>query len=273
MSDASGAPRLFDRSALARQRDRAAAGFSAHDFLLREVGARLFERLDETLGDFPLALDLGCHTGTLGLLLDEGGSRRIGRLLQCELSPAMAARAAGNGRPTLVGDEEWLPCGGASLDLVISLFSLQWVNDLPGVLAQIRYALKPGGLFLAALPGGLTLAALRQAFLEAEGETAGGVSPRVSPFLEVREAGMLLLRAGFELPMADADSIPVDYADPLALLRELRGMGGGNALAGRRRRFLRRDTLLRALELYPRRADGRVEAELEVLYLTGWVPA
>jgi len=272
MPEPSGPPRLFDRRALAHHRRRAAAGLREHDFLLREAGQRLLERLDETLHDFPLALDLGCHDGTLARLVDDQEKPRIARLLQCDLSPSMAERARETGRPTFVADEEWLPCGAGSLDLVISLFSLQWVNDLPGVLAQIRYALKPGGLFLAALPGGLSLASLRQAFLVAESETAGGASPHVAPFVEVRDAGMLLMRAGFELPMADADQIPVDYADPLSLLRDLRGMGETNALAGRHRGFLRRDTLMTALERYPRRADGRVVADVEVVYLTGWAP-
>ena len=266
---------LFDRTALRRHRDRAAVDFQRHAFLLREVGHRLLERLIETRRDFPLALDLGCHDGLLAAQLigpkrpDEG---RIGRLLQCDLSAGMISRASRQPAPSFVADEEWLPCGAASLDLVMSLFALQWVNDLPGTLAQIRYALKPGGLFIAAFPGGVSLAQLRQVLLEAENETVGGVSARVSPFVEVRDAGMLLLRAGFQLPMADADIIPIDYPDPLTLLHDLRGMGESNALAGRSRRFLRRDTLGSALARYPCRADGRIEAEVEVLYLTGWAP-
>ncbi len=275
MSDQAAAPRLFDRKAVRRNRDRAAAALSAHDFLLREVGARLLERLAETTRDFPLALDLGCHDGTLTRLLESqplGSTGRIGTLIQCDLSQAMTQRACLGGHPSFVADEEWLPCGAASLDLVISLFSLHWVNDLPGVLAQIRYALKPGGLFLAALPGGTSLAQLRQSLLEAESETVGGVSPRVSPFVEVRDAGMLLLRAGFLSPMADADVIPIDYPDPLALLRDLRGMGEANALTERPRGLLRRDTLAAALNRYPKRQDGRISAEIEVLYLTGWAP-
>ncbi len=273
MTSDSGAPQLFDRSAVRRNRERAAAGFCGYDFLLREVGARLLERLDETLGTFPLGLDLGCHGGLLSDLLarQPADDRRIGTLLQCDLSAAMARRARERGA-VFVADEEWLPCRGGSLDLIVSLFGLQWVNDLPGVLAQIRYALKPGGLFLAALPGGFTLSALRQTLMQAESETAGGVSPRVAPFIEVREAGMLLQRAGFQLPMADADSLPVDYPEPLALLRDLRGMGESNALAGRPRGFLRRDTLAAFLQSYPRRPDGRIEALVEVVYLTGWAP-
>ncbi|MEQ8651164.1 MAG: methyltransferase domain-containing protein [Kiloniellales bacterium] len=274
MSDQSGAPKLFDRQALRRHRKRAAGSFADHDFLLREIGARLLERLEETLTSFPVALDLGCHNGVLASILaqqEQRGETRIDSLLQCDLSATMIGQAKQQG-PAFVADEEWLPCGAGSLDLVLSLFSLQWVNDLPGVLAQIRYALKPGGLFLAAFPGGVTLGSLRQAFLEAESETVGGVSPRIAPFIEVREAGMLLQRAGFQLPMADADVVPIDYPDPLALLRDLRGMGESNALNQRPRSFLRRDTLAALLQAYPQRPDGRVVAEVEVVYLTGWAP-
>ncbi len=275
MSDQSAAPKLFDRAALRQHRNRAAAGFQEYDFLLKEVAARLLERLSETVGRYPTALDLGCHHGVLATLLaeqDEAEERRIDLMLQCDLSESMVQRAACTSSPAFVADEEWLPCGRGSLDLVLSLFALHWVNDLPGVLAQIRYALKPGGLFMAALPGGITLASLRQAFLEAESETVGGVSPHVAPFVEVREAGMLLQRAGFQLPMADADLVPIDYPDPLALLRDLRGMGESNALTGRSRGLMRRDTLGELLQRYPRREDGRVVADVEVVYLTGWAP-
>ncbi|MEO1192711.1 MAG: methyltransferase domain-containing protein [Pseudomonadota bacterium] len=272
-----GTPQLFDRRAVRLHRERAAAGLAEHDFLLRAVGQGLLERLTETTRHFPLALDLGCHDGTLAKLLAERDDSAlpagaIGTLIQADSAPAMVRAAAGHGGPALVADEEWLPIGPGKLDLVISLFALHWVNDLPGVLAQIRYALKPGGLFLAALPGGISLAVLRDTLMEAEAATSGGVSPRVSPFVEVREAGMLLQRVGFQLPMADADSIPIDYGDPLTALRDLRGMGEANALQQRRRGALRRDTFAQALQAYPRRADGRLVAEVEVLYLTGWAP-
>jgi NADH dehydrogenase [ubiquinone] 1 alpha subcomplex assembly factor 5 len=175
----------------------------------------------------------------------------------------------------VIADEDALPFADASLDLVIGNLSLHWVNDLPGALVQIRRALKPDGLFLAAMLGGDTLIELRRSLLEAELETLGGTAPRVSPFAGVRDAGDLLMRAGFTLPVADSDPLTVTYADPLALMRDLRGMGEGNALAGTGRP-LRRDTLFTALRRYGEsfaEPDGRIPATFEIVYLAGWSPA
>jgi hypothetical protein len=153
--------------------------------------------------------------------------------------------------------------------------SLQLVNDLPGVLAQVRRALKPDGLLLAAMLGGNTLFELRTALLAAEEEVEGGASPRVAPFADVRDLGGLLQRAQFALPVVDAETVVVTYADPLALMRELRGMGAANVLRARSRKPLRRATLLRSLEIYAQRfglAGGRIPATFEILTLTGWAP-
>jgi SAM-dependent methyltransferase len=172
-------------------------------------------------------------------------------------------------------DDEALPFGDKSLDLVVSGLSLHLVNDLPGTLVQVRRALKPDGLFLAALLGGNTLTELRNALLAAEEELEGGASPRVAPFADVQNLGALLQRAGFALPVVDADTITVTYADPLALMRELRAMGATNALGARRKVTLRRATLLRALALYRERfglANGRVPATFEIVTLTAWAP-
>lgn len=260
-------PQPFDRRALRRNRERHAAGFAAHAFLLREVAERLAERLGEINRAFPTALALDARGGVLAQALSGKGG--IEMLVQAELSPKLAAGLA---RPALALDEEALPFGPGSLDLVVSCLGLHWVNDLPGALAQIRYGLKPDGLFLAALFGGETLAELRQAWLDAESRTRGGVSPRVAPFVEIRDAGALLQRAGFALPVADADRIAVDWPDALALIRELRGMGEASALAERPRHLTAPATLAAALEAYPRRADGRVEASFEIVYLAGWAP-
>lgn len=263
-------PQVFDRGALRRHRERAARRLFGYDFLFREVAERLADRLLDVNRRFPLALDLGSRTGILAEVLQGRGG--IETLVQSELSPTMAALARGKGNPTVVADAETLPFGPARFDLILSCLELHWVNDLPGVLAQIRYALKPDGLFLAAIFGGGTLAELRQALLEGEAAAAGGASPRVSPFVEVRDAGMLLQRAGFALPVVDADRIPVDYADPLRLMRDLSRMGEGNALQLRPRGFTRSATLIEAAERYPRRPDGRIEATFEVVYLTAWTP-
>ncbi|MGH6906002.1 MAG: methyltransferase domain-containing protein, partial [Geminicoccaceae bacterium] len=197
---------------------------------------------------------------------------QIGRLVQADLAYEMVRRAAG---ARLVADEEALPFGAGSLDLVLSCFSLHWVNDLPGALAQIRYALKPDGLFLAAMPGGTTLAELREALVRADLEIDGGAAPRVSPFVDVRDAGMLLQRAGFALPLVDVDTITVTYDHPLRLMQELRAMGEANALALRGRAPLKRATLLRACEIYRElfgERDDRVPATFQILMLSGWTP-
>jgi NADH dehydrogenase [ubiquinone] 1 alpha subcomplex assembly factor 5 len=200
------------------------------------------------------------------------GCSQIGCLIQSDLSQEMARRSRG---PRLVADEEALPFGPGRLDLVLSCFSLHWVNDLPGALAQIRYALKPDGLLLAAMPGGTTLAELRESLMRAELEMGGGAAPRVSPFVDVRDAGMLLQRAGFALPVVDVDTITVTYDHPLRLMQELRAMGEANALAQRDRVPLKRATLLRACEIYRELfgdREERIPATFQILTLSGWGP-
>ncbi len=168
-----------------------------------------------------------------------------------------------------------MPFAPASLDLVVSGLALHHVNDLPGSLVQIRRALKPDGLFLAALLGGETLKELREAWLIAEDEVSGGASPRVAPFADVRDLGGLLQRAGFALPVADTDVVRVTYASPLDLMREIKAMGASNVLTARRRVPVTRTLLFRAAEVYAERfalADGRIPATFEIITLTAWVP-
>ena len=261
---------IFDRRSVRLHRDRAASSLHQHDFLVREIVQRLVERLDDIRRKFPVALDLGCRHGYLADDLARRGGVRT--LVHCDLSPAMVRGAAG---PCLVADEEALPFAAGSFDLVVSLLNLHWVNDLPGALLQVRQVLKPDGLFLAAMFGGETLKELRRALAEAEMEGEGGLSPRISPFADVRDAGNLLQRAGFTLPVADSETLVVSYGDPLALLADLRGMGETNAVLERRKTASRRATLFGALERYRelyRDADGRVPATFQVIYLTAWAP-
>ena len=271
MSDATA---VFDRRTVRLHRERAAAGLGAHDFLFREVAGRLAERLEEVRRGFPVALDLGGHGGVLAGAL--GGRGGIETLVETDLAPAMLRRSPGRSMGLRVAaDEERLPFAEASFDLVASVLSLHWVNDLPGALVQIRRALRPDGLFLAAMLGGETLRELRQAFAEAEIASEGGASPRLSPLVDVADAGALLQRAGFALPVVDVDTIRVTYADALALMRELKGMGESNALTARRRGFTRRTTLAAAAAAYEARfaeADGRIPATFQVIYLTAWAP-
>jgi SAM-dependent methyltransferase len=283
---------VFDRQVVRRHRDRAAPGLDGFDFLFAESAERLVDRLDDITRRFPLTLDLGCHGGEVARALknqgevaraleNSAGETRGGveTLLQCDLSPGMAARAAygraGMSTASFCADEEWLPLRPGSLDLVLSNLSLHWVNDLPGALTQVRRALKPDGLFLACMFGAHTLHELRDCLAETEIELEGGLSPRTSPFADVRDAGNLLSRAGFTLPTVDSEPVTVMYSSPLKLLADLRGMGETNAVLERRKGFTRRETLMRALALYQERfgdAEGRVPATFNLVTMTAWAP-
>ncbi len=260
-------PTIFDRSLL-RARQRRARQLGPATFLLDRVAGELAERLSVVLRPFERAVDLGTPTDALRLTLAASG--RIATLIAA--SPAVTAEVASL---AVAADEEALPFADASLDLVVSALALQFVNDLPGTLIQIRRALKPDGLLLAAMIGGETLNELREAFAEAESEIEGGLSPRVSPFADIRDLGALLQRAGFALPVIDSDRLTVRYDNPLALMRDLRAMGATNILTERRRTPLRRATLQRMIEIYARRfadADGRLRATFEIVWLSGWAP-
>jgi len=264
------APHIFDTAQLARYRQRAAARAAEHDFLLQRVAEDFGERLDAVKRQFGQVLDLGAHHGVIGRSLATRPG--ITGIIYADASPAMLAQCA---EPRILVDLEALPFAEAQFDLVTSGLALHLVNDLPGTLIQIRRTLKPDGLFLGAVLGGATLSELRQAFVEAEAEIEGGASPRVAPFADVRDLGGLLQRAGFALPVVDADIVTVAYATPLHLMRDIRAMGAANMLAERRRKPLKRATLMRATEIYAERfsrADGRVTATFEIITLTGWAP-
>jgi len=261
---------VFDRATLRWRRERAARQWVDHAFLKREIATRLVERLDDVRRDFGLALDLGCHGDEIASALGERSTVR--RLVRADLGLGFARTAKG---PTVVADEETLPFAPASFELVVSAMDLHWVNDLPGTLIQIARILKPDGLFLGAMLGGSTLWQLRQALTAAESEVEDGLSARVSPFADLRDAAGLLQRAGFAMPVADSETIEVEYESGLALMRDLGAMGESNLVADRRRGFSRRATLLRAAEIYGERfalPSGRVAATFEVLFLHGWAP-
>jgi SAM-dependent methyltransferase len=264
------APNLFDRNLLSRRRARAARGNPLPDFLLRRAAEDIAERLAGVERDFSSILNLGAHHGLLADVLAEHPIKAP--IVNMEAAAPLLALCK---PPKVQAEAEFLPFGEGAFDLIVSALSLQFVNDLPGALVQIRRALKPDGLFLAAVLGGVTLQELRQAFMQAEIELEGGVSPRVAPMADVRDYGALLQRAGFALPVADTDIVTVTYPSPLALMLELRTMGAGNVLTERRKRPLRRATLARAIELYEEQfgtGTGRVKASFEIIHLSGWSP-
>lgn len=264
----------FDRSTVQKHRERAAKTLKdGNDFLFMEVADRLVDRLKDVKRDFGLGVDLGCHGGEVAEFL--GNSGKVKTLIQSDFSKNMSRLAALNGRPTITADEEFLPFANAQLDLVISNLSLHWVNDLPGAFTQIAKALKPDGFFLAAMIGGESLFELRSALIEAEAEVEGGLSQRISPFVEMQDAGGLLQRAGFALPVVDQDEITVSYENPLKLMADLRAMGESNANKDRRKTVARRETIMRAAQKYMEMyagPDGRVPATFQIVYLAAWQP-
>ncbi|HVT56388.1 MAG TPA: methyltransferase domain-containing protein [Xanthobacteraceae bacterium] len=260
-------PVLFDRKLL-RSRRRRAIALGEETFLLDQVAQEFVERLAAVKRQFTLALDLGTPNAALANELAKNS--QVGRVV------ASNPIAHGARQFSIVAsDEESLPFGEERFDLVVSALSLQWVNDLPGTLVQIRRVLKPDGLLLAALIGGESLNELRASFAAAEAEFTGGASPRVSPFVEVRSLGSLLQRAGYALPVIDSDRHVVRYRDPFKLFSDVRRMGATNALTERSRKPLTKKILARAAEIYAERfsdPDGRLRATFDVLWISGWAP-
>ena len=249
------APILFDRALLRARQGRARRAGPA-TFLLDRIAEDMAERLQAVLRPFDSAAEIGSASDQLQTAL----AGRVAQLARIDL-------------PELESEPLSLP--PESLDLAVSALAFQFVNDLPGVLAQIRRALKPDGLLLAAMTGGDTLTELRQSFAAAEAECEGGVSPRVAPFADLRDVGALLQRAGFALPVTDVDRVCVRYATVFNLMADLRRMGATNALVARRRAPLKRATLRRMAEIYAQRfadPDGRVRATFEIVWLSGWAP-
>lgn len=248
-------PKVFDL-ALLEARQLRAIDLGPETFLSDRIAGDIYDRLDVVKRDFSNVVDIG--------------------------SPGNAFRKPPRDKfksityiylPT--SDSESLDLEPASYDLAVSSLALQFVNDLPGVLAQVRRALKPDGYFLAAMIGGDTLTELRQAFAEAEVEIDGGLSPRVIPMIDLRDAGALLQRADFALPVTDVDRIIVRYDNMFGLMQDLRRMGATNILRERRRAPLRRATLLKAAEIYAQKfsdSDGRIRATFDIVWMAGWAP-
>ena len=257
-------PLIFDRTLHRLRRDRAAAQVGQVAPVLEAAAERLLDRLDDITHRFTRALEIGGR----GVVAPMLRARGVPFVVSMDLSARMAAVSGGR---ALAGDEEWLPFAPESFDLVVANLSLHWVNDLPGALIQIRRALKPDGLFLASLPGLGTLQALREALAAAESEVRGGLSPRVSPFPELRDLAALLQRAGFALPVADAEDVPLAYATPMGLVRDLRAAGETNAILARDARTPPRALLPLAFSRLPAEG-GAIAMPLRLLVMTGWAP-
>ncbi len=259
---------VFDQDLIALRRKRALQnGDDKAGFLLDIAARELAERLDVVERHFDDAVELHGYTGAAAREILATG--KVDRLIRVETDAAFAGPAG----EITVSPLETLPLAPQSVNLVVSPLSLHLTNDTPGVFIQIRRALKPDGLFLAAIPGSGTLQELREVLLETESEMIGGASPRVIPFADVRDMGGLLQRAGFTLPVADIETYTVRYSSLFALLRDIRAMGMTNPLAARSRKPLSKAFFLRAAELYAQRfsdPDGRIRATFSIIYISGW---
>ncbi len=254
-------PVIFDHRLIRTRRERSGSAFAAHDFLHRRAMNDIIDRLETVTRTFPLAAFFGAASLTEMLTPSCGvGSLFSVDLATSRLDPANA--------PALVADQERSPFAPNSFDLIVSVLTLHHANDLVGALSQARAALKPDGLFIAALFGEDTLKDLRTAFYTAETEIVGGVSPRVAPFASVRDLGSALQRAGFALPVADIDRVQVRYQNPMRLIEDLRGMGETNALMDRSR-SLTRTIFAQTMSHFEQ--QGGI-AGFDIVYLTGWSP-
>lgn len=254
-------PMIFDRKRVALHKTRAAKRFGEHDFLFREATERLADRLKDINRSFKQVLDISGH----GLFAEEMAKK------QCHSSESWKIEMDSCFRR----NDEILEYKESTFDLVVAAGGLHWVNDLPGALIQLRKVLKPGGLFLAILPGGETLKELRRSFEQVEMCLTSGISPRVSPFVDVRDAGSLLQRAGFAMPVADSDMLTVEYDHPLKLMQDLRGMGESNGMIECRKYFTPCALITKTCEYYLehfRNNEERVVASFELVTLTGIKP-
>jgi SAM-dependent methyltransferase len=260
---------IFDTSLfLVRKRRALANPVAGADFLMRRIGDDLTERIEAVERRFTRAATLFCQTATARDVLVESG--KVTDVVRVEADPAFLA-----GQQGVIAPLETVPLEPESLDLAVSLLSLQSMNDIPGMLAQIRRALRPDGLFLGAFAGAGTLGELRESFLAAESELYGGVSPRVIPFPDVRDAGGLLQRAGLALPVADVETLTVRYDTLFSLMADLRAMGETSPLVDRPRRPGTRKLFSRAAEIYAERfadPDGRIKAIFSIVWMSGWAP-
>lgn len=260
-------PLVFDRRRIRRNRERARTHFPDHAFLFQWSANRLAERLEDIRYTFPLALQIGSR----GPLPEEARQGKIGALFTLDC----AARPLSSCSPYVQAEEDFLPVAPQSLNLVLSNLNLHSVNDLPGALLQIRQSLKPDGLFLAAMPGGETLRELRTVLRETEIALHGGISPRVFPFADKPQAGALLQRAGFALPVVDSEIVTVTYSDMFALIHDLRFAGETSAIAAREKTYPGKTFFMEAAKRYQESfsdPDGRIRASVEIIFLIGWTP-
>ena len=257
---------IFNRDLLRIRRNNTSKQFHNHDFLLREVTQRLLDNLEDIKRDFHKVLNIGGHPNLTNDYFSDAF------LLTQDLSLKKITALKTN---TIQADEEFLPIKKNSLDLVFCALNLHWINDLPGALVQILQSLKPDGLFIGATLGGETLYELRTSMMKADIERLGGIRPHASPLMDVRDAGSLLQRAGFALPVVNTERITVTYSDALTLMKELKGMGENNALIKGYKGLTTPAHMMKIAEIYAAdfaNQQGRIPVTFDILYFQGWSP-
>ena len=263
-------PMVFDPIAQKRNRARAANAFHKYSFLKEEAVKRIVDRIDIIRRDFELCLDIGAHDGQLFDRL-----RSLNKIRKLIQSDPVEAFKISKKQPFVVHNFNILPFKESSFDAIFSSLNFHAVDDLPGLMSQIRFLLKPDGLCLVNFFGGNSLFELRAALAEAESEIVGGSNIRCMPMADIRDVGALIGRAGLSLPVADSDRLTVSYPNMFSLMADLRGMGEQNATLGRTRRPTRRSIFLLAAEIYQKRfslPNGKIPASFEIITLTGWAP-
>lgn len=257
---------IFNRQLIKMRRNRCANKRLEHETITNLTADYIIERLTDHGNHYPLALEIGYHSGIVGHKLL--AQKIIQQIIYTDISATVMRQIPGN---AIIADEEFLPFKTSSFNLITSNMNLHWVNDLPGTLLQIRHSLKENGIFIATLPGTATLCELRQALMQAEIELRGGTAPHISPFADVKTMGHLLQRAGFNKPVADSETIQIAYPDIITLLHDLQNNAENNALI-KRSKYLHRNVLKRAAEYYQKthsNKEGNLLATLEIITITG----
>ena len=257
--------KIFDRKILQEKRNKIADNWQDYNFLKQEAAFRIVDLVADIAREFPFALDIGCHNQELANLLQDSGKAK--EIISCDIAENMC--------PQIVCDEEFLPFKSNTFDLVTSALSLHHINDLVGSLIQVNDILKPDGFFAAVIFGANTLKELRESITAASAKYDFPLSPRISPFVEVRDAGALIQRSGFALPVITSETVTVNYDNPLKLMNDLRAMGEGNILLQRSRNPLTKSHLSAIIDYYRSNFschDGTVTASFEFITMTGWKP-
>ncbi|MFV9875528.1 MAG: class I SAM-dependent methyltransferase [Rickettsiales endosymbiont of Dermacentor nuttalli] len=252
---------LFNKKLLYKRRNRIAANFYLHDFLIKTVTEDLIDRLRDFNRDFLDILDLGCHTKQL---LKAQNNKNI---IHFDCATKMLKNSISN-KAKIIGDVEWLPFANNIFDLVLSVFNLHFANDLVGALIQLKNTLKTNGIIIASILGRKTLHELCQVLLEAEIATGIGVSPHIIPFADIKDIGSVLQRVGFGLPVIDSYVITVTYNDIIQLMYDLRYMGETNILYNNSRNYLGKKVLSKADEIYKNKFadnENKIKATFEII--------